>query len=106
MGDSDSMSKTNMSYREIREIIDSNNKEINAKLDRLIEKTEAIHIQATKTNGRVNNHDREINSIVIDINEIKRDNKQQDQWINTQKGKLLVAGVVISLILAVGTALL
>ncbi|NCC99962.1 MAG: hypothetical protein EOL95_09735 [Bacteroidia bacterium] len=43
-----------VSYKEMVELYNSGFNKLNEKLDKIEEKLEAVHIQATKTNGRVN----------------------------------------------------
>lgn len=100
------MSAKAMSYKEIREILDENNRVLNTKLDRLIEKTEAIHIQATKTNGRTTSLEDKVASVKKRLDVLEKSDKEQEKWINTTQGKIILMGLILSFIFSFGALLL
>ena len=88
-----------MTYRDLREIIDKNNDDMNTKLDHLISKTNQIHIQATKTNGRVNKLENSEQTLYKKIKTLEDSDASQEAWINKVKGQFIAYGVVLSMIL-------
>jgi predicted nuclease with TOPRIM domain len=96
------MSARAMSYKEIREILDENNRILNSKLDRLIEKTEAIHIQATKTNGRTTALEDKVASVKKRLDTIEKSDREQEKWMFSQKERRILIGAIITFIISVG----
>lgn len=92
-------SDNKMTYRELREIIDKNNDDMNKKLDHLIEKTTQIHIQATKTNGRVNQLENSERILHDKIKTLEDSDISQEAWINRVKGQIIAIGAAISFII-------
>ena len=105
------MSNERISYREIYELVDRQNNiinnnqlEMNNKLDKLSDKMELIHIQTTKTNGRVNVVERVQTDNTVKITELQHSDKEQDSWINTTKGKIaLIAGLAGFIVVIIET---
>lgn len=90
-----------MTYRELREIIDKNNDDMNKKLDHLISKTNQIHIQATKTNGRVNQLENSEKTLHDKIKELEESDASQEAWINKMKGQMIAIGTIFSVIIVI-----
>lgn len=102
-----------LSYKEVYDIINSNNKivenkfnEINNKLNKLIDKTEAIHVQATMTNGRVNACEERDKLHTEFINELKKHNQKQDKEIRKMVIKYTAITAVIIIIVYLTTGVL
>jgi chromosome segregation ATPase len=109
------MDRERISYKELYELIgkhisvvndniketNQNIKETNTKLDNLHSKVESILIQTTRTNGRVSaleTWEAECNKI---IDELRVENKKQDEKINLTALDLTKITLKVSLILSV-----
>ncbi|NCD07253.1 MAG: hypothetical protein EOL97_14155 [Spirochaetia bacterium] len=93
------MSKDRISYRELYELIDKQNgimnnhmqnvyskiDNMNTKVDFLTEKTEKIHVQVVRTNGRVDGCENWQNQMDKIVDEIKKKNIEQDNSDNKTK---------------------
>jgi chaperonin cofactor prefoldin len=102
-----------MSYKELQNQLDRRDNILNKKIDRLtenmeklIDKSEAIHIQATKTNGRVTRLESKEQEYDYKLRSLEESDRKQQSWIDTTKGKIFMFFLVLSTVLNIGLALI
>lgn len=101
------MNKDRISYKDLYELIDrhigvvnENIKETNVKLDNLSNKVEEIRVQTTRTNGRVNTLETWESDVNKIIDEIRKENKEQDKKLEVTSKDLAIITLKVTAIIS------
>lgn len=107
------MNKDRISYKDLYELIDrhigvvnENIKETNIKLDNLSNKVEEIRVQTTRTNGRVNTLETWESDVNKIIDEIRKENKEQDKKLEVTSKDLAIITLKVTAIISVAGLLI